>query len=217
MLPLAIIGTLDTVLSHIDPNYRPAIITEILPEWWAWQVWLIAFLIVVLIATLHTASHKIRELTPPDIGINLVFNPARPDYKEVIGDIETYIIGISGRGGTIEHPEVFVHSLFKRTPQHINITVPKIRLTPKSSSLEVINAGITPTYFVNVLIHEVGQKEITFCHFDRHTKPTLLEVGDWRLVLVARGSNSTKEGVIRLLLNLDEQGNLSVSRDKELV
>jgi hypothetical protein len=212
MLALAIVGTLDTVLSHISPNYRPTIVTEILPSWWTWQVWWIALLIVVLIATLHTASRRIRELTPLDIGINLVFNPAKPDYKQIDGDYETYIIGASGRGRAIENPEVLVHSLFRRTLGHIVIDVSKVRLRPTPSSLAVINTGITPTYFVNVFVHKVGQREITFCHFDHSGKPIPLEVGEWQLVLLARGSNSTEEEVIRLLLSLDGNGNLEVTR-----
>jgi hypothetical protein len=213
MLALAIVGTLDTVLSHISPSYRPAIVTEILPSWWTWQVWWIALLIVVLIATLHTASRKIRELTPLDIGINLAFSETRPDYKQINGDEETYVVGVSARGGKIEDPEVFVHSLFENKPTpRIGIYIPRRRLTPTPSSMAIINAGITPTYFVNVFKHKAKQKEIKFCHLNYATEPISLTYGEWQLILRARGSNSTNEGHIRLLLRLDEQGNLDVSR-----
>jgi len=212
MLGLTILGIIDTVLPRIDPNYRPAIVSEILPDWWTWQVWVIAILIVALFATLETAYRKIRDLTPRDIAINLAFNPDRPDYKEIDGNYETYTIGAAGRGATIENPEVYVHSLFKRIPRRTSINVSHVRLRPTSSSLNVINIGIATTYFVNVFIHKAGERGITFCHLDRSGKPIPLEVGEWQLVLVARGSNSTEEGVIRLLLNLDEQGNLDVTR-----
>jgi len=212
MLGLTILGIIDTVLPRIDPNYRPAIVSEILPDWWTWQVWVIAILIVALFATLETAYRKIRDLTPRDIAINLAFNPDRPDYKEIDEDYETYTIGAAGRGATIENPEVYVHSLFKRTPRYTSINVSHVRLRPTPSSLTVINVGIATTYFVSVFIHKAGEKEITFCHIDHSGKSIPLEVGEWQLVIVARGSNSTKEGVIRLLLNLDEQGNLGVAR-----
>lgn len=219
MLGLTILGIIDTVVPRINPNYRPAIVGEILPDWWTWQVWVIAILIVALIATLETAYRKMKELTRRNIGIGLAFNETRPDYKRINKGEETYIVGLRAIGGKIEDPEVFVHSLFEHKPlPTIGIDIPRIRLAPTINyQTTTVNPGITPTYFVNVFKHKVGQKEIEFCFFNYASEPIQLGwgCGEYQLILRARGSNLNEEGIIRLLLKLDEHGKLEVSRIRE--
>jgi len=210
---LATIGILDTVLSHISPSYRPAIVTEILPSWWTWQVWWIALLIVVLIATLHTAARKICELTPK-IAIKLSFDEARPEYKQInrAGTEETYSIGLIAVGGKIENPEIFVSSLVKLTPRgrKKGIKIPRVPLTPAMSyPTAIVNPGMPPTYFVNVFKYKARRKEIEFCS-NFSTKPMQLEHGEYRLVLRAKASNVSKGARIDLTLKFDKKNNLKV-------
>ena len=217
LIVVTILGTIDTIGSRISPSYRPPLISEVLPDWWTWQEWVIIILFIALFATLETAYRKIRELTPKNIGIGLVFNETRPDYKRINKDEETYIVGFSAIGGKIEDPEVFVHSLFENKPlPRIGIDIPRMRLAPTINyQTTTVSPGVTPTYFVNVFKHKVGQKEIEFCFFNYASEPIKLPRGECQLVLRARGSNLTEEGIIRLLLKLDEHGNLKVSRRRE--
>ena len=69
MLAVAILGTIDTIFSHIFPNYRPTIISEVLPDWWTWQIWVMIILFIALIATLETAYRKIRQINNKKLGV----------------------------------------------------------------------------------------------------------------------------------------------------
>jgi hypothetical protein len=205
------LGIIDTILSHIFPDYRPAIISEILPDWWTWQVWLIAVLFIAFIATLDTAYRRIRQLSPTT-NIRLVFDETRPEYIHVREGEETYSIGVSAIGGKIENPEVFVSRLLRVTPPREVIKIPRLRLTPIVSH-SIINPGNTPTYFVDVFRHKRRQRKINFC-FSGVGESTELEYGLYELRLRARGSNIINSEIIELLLRLDENNNIEIEQEE---
>jgi hypothetical protein len=214
LTPSALLGLYQEVQRQFVPSLPSSI--PLSPVWW-----LVITLALTCILVLEGAYRRVRELTPRNIRAILNFNEVRPDYKRINGDEETYAIGFSAIGGKIEDPEVFVHSLFENKPMpRLSVYVPTKRLTPAVGyKIKAVNPGITSTYFVNVFMHKIGQKQIKFCHFNYTSEPIPLTAREWELVLRGRGSNTPEndDGVIRLLLTLDENGNLEVKRERVTV
>lgn len=89
MLAVTILGTIDTIFSRIFPNYRPTIISEILPDWWTWQIWVMVILFISLIATLETAYRKIRQINK-QLGVGVVETDPDPHDPNQLKLIDSF-------------------------------------------------------------------------------------------------------------------------------
>lgn len=213
---LGIVGTAQTIISLSNPDYVISVV-GLRIDYRAWFILTLLLAIGIILRVLSVASGYKHSLEAEDkIGIvyHEKYNPA---CRQVQNSDEIVRVGVRVIGkSAVENIEVFPKHLYYKSGVKLKKrTINRFPLKPMISNMlsRPINPGIPTTCFVDLLKHNLGTREVSFCYNGCPDEYIILKARNYELEIEARGGGN-QHGYKTLLLSFDAENALKVETVK---